>query len=271
MHNIKKFEFCGLPVSSFEKEELNIYLKNAIKEKKNITIYGHSLGILPRLMRQPETVKYIMDYDLYVSDGYQFHVFGKLLGFPFQYRISLPEITYLILDIANQIGLLGANKVSNKEACEKIMENYPNIISCNGIDGYFNTDQEEKIIQKINEINPDILFLGMPSPKKEKFLHKNKQKLQIGISVLNGGMIDVLSGRTVLTPYIIKKMGLALLFRFLQTPKAKIKQFLIYYPLIIFYFIPLIIWNYKIKKNNYFTFRDFYLIKRKLKKYNILS
>lgn len=273
-NDIFKFDFCGLPVSSFSKVQLIAFLKKAIKRKDNITIYGHSLGIFPRIMLQPETIQYIMDFDLYVSDGFKFHILGQKLGFPFDYRISLPEITFLSLRIANDIGasifLLGASEENNNLACDEIKKNYPNIKNCFGINGYFGKEEEINIVDRINGSKPDLLFLGMPSPKKEKFLFKYKNKLEVGMSVLNGGMIDVLAGKKKLTSPLVKKMGLALFNRFIQDPKNKINQFIIYYPLINLYFIPILFWNYKIKKDYSFSFNNFSLIRMQLKKNNLL-
>jgi hypothetical protein len=83
-------------------------------------------------------------------------------------------------------------------------------------------------------------------------------------------MIDVLAGKKKLTSPSIKKMGLALFNRFMQDPKNKINQFIIYYPLINLYFIPILFWNYKIKKNYSFSFNNFSLIRMQLKKNNLL-
>ena len=268
--SIKNFNFCGLPVSSFTKDELEEYIENHLDKKDNKVIYGHSLGIFPRLMLQPETVNYIMDYDLYVSDGYKFHVLGRKMGLPFNYRISLPELTYLTLKIASQkkakVFLLGAKSKVNEDAIEKIKQNYTGITHCSGRDGYFNQKSEPEIVNEINSFKPDLLFLGMPSPKKESFIHRNRDKLNIGITVLNGGMIDVLAGQAKLTPVKMKRFGLALFYRFLQTPKAKIKQILIYYPLISLYFIPKIYFNYKIR-NKSLSLDDFILLRKRLNKY----
>ena len=273
--SIKNFNFCGLPVSSFTKAELEEYIENHLDKKENKVIYGHSLGIFPRLLRQPHTVKYIMDYNLYVSDGHKFHQFGKSLGFPFKYKISLPQITFLILEIVNKLHgsvyLLGANQSSNITAIKKIKEKYKNIKNCYGHHGYFSEDDDNEIIKDINEKNPDVLFLGMPSPMKEKFIFKNKNSLNVGISVLNGGMIDVLAEKAKLTPPALKKLGLALIFRFIQAPKHKIYQFLSYYPLIGFYFIPSIFYRVKVLKKKSCRLEDFTLLKRKFKKHNLVG
>ena len=64
MHN---FLFCGLPVSSFKEKELNSYFEENIQSKKQCVCYGHSLGIFPRLVMEPETYEFILNYDLYVE------------------------------------------------------------------------------------------------------------------------------------------------------------------------------------------------------------
>jgi hypothetical protein len=84
-------------------------------------------------------------------------------------------------------------------------------------------------------------------------------------------MIDVLAEKAKLTPPVLKKLGLALIFRFIQAPKHKIYQFLSYYPLIGLYFIPSIFYQVKILEKKSCKLENFILLKRKLKKHNLVG
>ena len=81
-------------------------------------------------------------------------------------------------------------------------------------------------------------------------------------------MIDVIAGKAVLTPPVFKKLGLALIFRFIQAPRNKIRQFLIYYPLILFYFIPAIIFNIKILGRKQYHIKDMLIFFKHKKNFN---
>jgi N-acetylglucosaminyldiphosphoundecaprenol N-acetyl-beta-D-mannosaminyltransferase len=266
------FNFFGVPVSSFKLDELINFILINSKKRTCKVIYGHSLGIFPRIFLQPETVKYIMDFDAYVSDGHKFHLFGRSLGFPFKHMISLPETTYLALNIANEkkltVFLLGATLQSNSKAARNIIKQYPNIVYCQGADGYYSINEEPKIVELINNHSPDILFLGMPSPKKEEFIYRNRRNLNVGITIINGGMIDVLSGNHKQSPLLVKKLGLNLIYRFLQSPKNKYKQFFTYYFLILFYFVPIMLFRVKILRKKEFRLNDFQLLKRRIENYD---
>ena len=79
-------------------------------------------------------------------------------------------------------------------------------------------NEEPDIIRLINDIAPDILFLGMSSPKKDEFVYRWKEKLNVKVIVHCGGMLDVISGETKLYPKWVKNFCLAGIFRFIQEP-----------------------------------------------------
>ena len=47
---------------------------------------------------------------------------------------------------------------------------------------------------KIKQFKPDLLLVGLGSPKQEKFIYENIQTLNIPLSIGIGGMIDIISG-----------------------------------------------------------------------------
>lgn len=263
MNWINNFKFMGVPVSSFTKLQLLKELIFTVKHKKSLVIYGHSLGVFHAVLLYPEVLDYFNKIDIFVSDGHKFHSFGKKLGFPFKYFISIPETTHLLLDIANKyklkLLLLGATKESNELANRKIKECYREIIVLEGIDGYFTENEEDKIVEEINIQKPDIIFIGMNTPKKQEFIYKHRNKILNSVIILNGGMIDVLAGKIKQTPNYLKKMGFAMFNRLIQEPKLRYKRVLVGFSLEFFYFIPSILFNIGLRRKYDFNIKDTFL------------
>jgi len=69
----------------------------------------------------------------------------------------------------------------------------------------FTPEDNEKTAAYINKFKPDILFVGVTSPKKEKFAWEWKDKLDVSLIVPFGGAIDILSGKSKPIPRVIKK------------------------------------------------------------------
>lgn len=248
---IKKKDLFGLMISIFSEEQLYRYFESIFESNKSHILYGYSVGLFPYLKKYPEIIEYSNTFDLMVTDGKIFYLLAKMNNVPVEYNISIPRMVIELLKIANEKGLkvllFGAEKSINKKATENMRQKYPDAKIIDGIDGYFNKNEEQIIKDKILTISPDILLIGMHSPYKESFAFKNKNNLNCKVIIPCGGMIDVLAGKTKITPKWIKSIGMAWFYRLLQQP---VKRFKITSHFIFLFFKVLFAKNVLKKDNN---------------------
>lgn len=256
----------GLKISLFDRLSLAEHLKTTIQNRQKEICYGYSLGTIALFKKEKKFYSIINSFDLMVTDGRFFYWFAQVIGARLKYDISIPNLTLLLLDIANansfSVLLLGATAEVNIKAAENIRKKYLNIRLHEGIDGYFTDDMEPEIIDKINLLHPDILLIGISSPKKEQFAQKWKEKLDSRIIVPCGGMIDVIAGKTKTTPRLIKKLGLATPYRVLQEPKRLFWHNLWISAEIVFRVLPITLFKIKILRIKNFFIPSIYGIKR---------
>jgi N-acetylglucosaminyldiphosphoundecaprenol N-acetyl-beta-D-mannosaminyltransferase len=62
------------------------------------------------------------------------------------------------------------------------------------------------------------LFIGMPTPRKERFLHKHRHTLGVPFIMGVGGGIDVLAAHVRRAPAWMQTAGLEWLYRIYQEP-----------------------------------------------------
>ncbi len=262
MSEIVTKKYLGLKFSLFKLDQLFDEIESTIKRKSKKIIFGYSLSILPKFKNFPEMYKYSNQFDIFLSDGRGIYLLFKILGFNLKSDLSVPRFVFQLLNLADNKGysvlLLGATKETNKKAVDQIKKNYPGIHRCVGLDGYFAESDENKIIDQINSIKPDILLIGISSPKKERIACLWKEKLDTSIIVPCGGVLDILAGDKTVTPLAIKKIGLAWLYRFIQEPVRLFKPVLINILNILFVLIPVIFYKNKIQKDKTFTIPGFY-------------
>jgi N-acetylglucosaminyldiphosphoundecaprenol N-acetyl-beta-D-mannosaminyltransferase len=93
-------------------------------------------------------------------------------------------------------------------------------------DGYFADDEAESVAAEITNARPDMLFLGMVSPKKEIFLGRFGASL--GVPVLHGvgGSFDVMAGVTQRAPESWQRLGLEWAYRLKQEPGRLWRRYL---------------------------------------------
>jgi len=261
----KSNSFFGLKYNKFNKSDLVLYIKYIINEEKKSIIYGYSLVLLPKLKQYPDIYKLSESFDFHVVDGHGLYTVMKLFNVRNIADYSLPDIVNIALEIAEDnkfsVLLLGATKEINFRACENIKIKYPNIRVKNGIDGYFNRDYTDEILERIHNDNPDVLLIGITSPEKEKVAALIKKRVNCKIIIPCGGVIDILGGKSKREPIIVKKLNLTWLYRFLQEPCRLFNSILINGFKVIILLIPVMFIYYFVLRNKSFSIPKFYGLK----------
>jgi N-acetylglucosaminyldiphosphoundecaprenol N-acetyl-beta-D-mannosaminyltransferase len=82
----------------------------------------------------------------------------------------------------------------------------------------------EKELEEINKLQPDLIWIGLSSPKQDFLMKHHVPLLKRGIMLGVGAVFDYLSGDVKKSPEWIKKIGLRWLWRFLKEPKRMLAK-----------------------------------------------
>ncbi len=138
-------------------------------------------------------------------------------------RVTGVDLFLRLLDLANarnwRLYLLGSRPEIISGVVAIVKERYPGIILAGWHDGYFSSSEEAGLVAEIAEARPDIMFVGMGSPKQEKFIAGNLARMGVPFAMGVGGSYNVLSGEFKRAPARIQKLGLEWLYRFILDPK----------------------------------------------------
>ncbi|MDZ7808671.1 MAG: WecB/TagA/CpsF family glycosyltransferase [Gracilimonas sp.] len=178
---------------------------------------------------------------LTLADGSGLNLAGKLLGEPVIENLNGTDFTPKVLEMAAQTGksvyLLGARESVLNSTIQNLKQQYPTLKVAGHHHGYFNNEDEARIIDDINQSEADILLVGMGSPIQEDWIWQNRENLHAKVGFAVGGLFDFLSGEFPRAPLWMRKLGLEWVFRFFNDPTSKWKRIFIEIPI----FLPLII------------------------------
>ncbi len=79
--------------------------------------------------------------------------------------------------------------------------------------------EEEQLVATINAAQPDIVWVGLGSPKQERWMAAHRQRLEAPVLVGVGAAFDFLSGRQRQAPRWVQRCGLEWLFRWMREPR----------------------------------------------------
>ena len=120
-----------------------------------------------------------------------------------------------------KIFFLGGKPGIAEAARDKLLEKFPNAKFVGTNDGYFKKDGEENeaVIEKINDAEPDILYVCLGVPVQEKWILENRSKLKtVKLCLALGGSLDGYSGNVKRAPKIFIKLGLEWFYRLICQP-----------------------------------------------------
>ncbi len=118
----------------------------------------------------------------------------------------------------HKIFLLGGSDDALNGTIEHIKKNYEEINISGYNNGYFESKDEERIIEKIKDSQADILLISMGFPLQEKFVFKYMNKLNLTLIWNLGGLFDIISGLKPRAPLLMRNLRLEWLYRFMNEP-----------------------------------------------------
>jgi N-acetylglucosaminyldiphosphoundecaprenol N-acetyl-beta-D-mannosaminyltransferase len=168
--------------------------------------------------------------DLIVADGVPVVWVSKLAGVPLPGRVAGVDLTVKLLAEGAARGLsvyfLGAKPAVIRSLVEYCGRSHPGLKVVGYRDGYFKPSDHEEIVAEIARLAPDMLFVGMPSPFKEAWCERHREKLGVPVIVGVGGTFDVLTGYVRRAPRWLQSIGMEWWWRLAMEPKKMWRRYL---------------------------------------------
>lgn len=203
------------------------------------TALYHVVTANPEIVMQAKkdaSYKKILDEaDLITPDGIGIVLASRILKNPISERVSGYDLIHDLLkhraslQKRTKVFAIGASEDVIMLAARKLRHLYPDVDLVGYHHGYFEDGSEvvQKVIQQVADATPDLLLIGLGSPRQERFIHAYKQLFQAKVAIGCGGTFDVLSGTVKRAPIVFQKMGLEWFYRLIQQP-SRIKRQLVF-------------------------------------------
>lgn len=227
----KTFKFLGLRFHAYPIQECLEKLEEFIAQKTPRMVFTPTAELIVRANESKDLKEIYNRTDLLTVDSFVVYYAAKLFSKPIKESVSAARLMFSFLEVAHKknyrLYLLGATEEVVSKTVENIRRKYPGINIVGWHNGYFGFDSHEDIVQDIIQKKPDVLFVAMSSPFKEKFISKNLERMDVPVCIGVGGSFDIIAGKCRLAPAWISKMGLEWFYRLIQEPKRLWKRYLI--------------------------------------------
>jgi N-acetylglucosaminyldiphosphoundecaprenol N-acetyl-beta-D-mannosaminyltransferase len=241
-NNLNQFSILGVNISAIDIGDACYLAESAISRREKVYISTCPVSTIMESKRSEKVLTSVNCADLATPDGMPMVWVGKLLGYKNIRRVYGPELMQKICEISQKKGyrnyLYGSSPDVLSKLSDKLNIKYPNLVISGSFSPPFRKltkDEDNKIVTDINSSNPDIVWVGLGSPKQDLWMHEHRHKINAPVMIGVGAAFDFIAGTKPQAPRWMRKVGLEWFFRLMTEPKRLWRRYLVNNTLFIWY------------------------------------
>jgi exopolysaccharide biosynthesis WecB/TagA/CpsF family protein len=228
------FETMGVRVDAAPIDEVVARMEQWIREGSG----GHSIAAtgmhgVVEAQHDPEFKKILNATDLVVPDGMPLVWLARRRGYRLRQRVYGPDLMLAFCKKAERkyrhFFYGGAPGVAERLA-ETLQRRFPKIEIAGVYSPPFrplSVHEDDEIVALISNASPDVLWVGLGTPKQERWMFEHARRINVPVMVSVGAAFDLLSGRRRQAPPWLRDYGLEWLFRLAQEPRRLWRRYLL--------------------------------------------
>jgi N-acetylglucosaminyldiphosphoundecaprenol N-acetyl-beta-D-mannosaminyltransferase len=238
----KAFSVLGVRVDALQIPDVIAHMREWVARREAchyIAVTGMH-GVI-EAQHDPNFKRVLADADLVVPDGMPLVWISRLRGKALRRRVYGPELMLTFCKHTAAAGcrhfLYGGETGVPEQLARFLQEWCPGIRIVGTYSPPFRPatqEEDDATNEMINRAAPDVLWVGLSTPKQETWMHQHRSKLGVPVMVGVGAAFDFLSCRKKQAPSWMRENGLEWLFRLLQEPRRLWKRYLVSGPEFVF-------------------------------------
>ncbi len=215
-------EVLDVEIAAVTMEETVALCASMVESGRPHFIATANAEMLMMAQKDGELRRILGECDLVVPDGAGILWAGEALGVEFPERVAGADLAERLLFLAEErdwpVYFLGGAPGVAADAAAHFRKEKKNFPLAGVHDGYFDEEEEKKILAEIRRSGARLLFVGMGVPKQEKWLCRHRDELGPVLGMGIGGVFDIMAGRLTRAPLWMQKHRLEWAYRLFLQP-----------------------------------------------------
>ncbi len=208
----------------------------AKSSERSVVAYAN-VHVLNRACTDASLRRFLCDADLVYCDGSGVALAARALGTPVGRRLTGADFVWpLMRRLAAEgipVFLLAGEPASIEAAAARLRAEVPGLRIAGTAHGYTALADEAELVAAINESGARVLFVGMGTPRQERFVARNRERLEVPVAWVVGALFDFVSGRLPRGPAWMIDHHLEWLARLVAEPRRLAARYLVGNPLFV--------------------------------------
>lgn len=214
-----RVDILGITVDTYSMQETVDQIRQAVEGQIPMRVVTANPEMIYASERNDRLKKLINSADIVTADGIGVVWAARRLGTLAVERVTGIDLVHGLFPLAHvgkwRIFFLGGKPgVAEQAANQVVLMNQG--ITWDAMNGYFSTEEEPEVLEKIRQFRPDVLLVGLGAPRQEYWIAEHPGLATVCIGV--GGSFDALAGIVVRAPKSIQDLHIEWLYRLWKEP-----------------------------------------------------
>ncbi len=235
--DLDKYRTCllGMPVHAVTFDVALELIIALARHERSAYVVTPNVDHVIRFHRRPDVRSLYQEADLVVADGLPLVWASRIVGRSLPERVAgsdlFPALCAKAADLGLSVFFLGGSPGSAQKCSEILGERHPKLrvagTYCPPFGFEKDEDESERIVMAVRDAKPDLLFVGLGSPKQENWIVANRERCGAGLSIGVGISFSFVCGDVTRAPRWMQRIGLEWFHRLLQEPGRLWKRYLV--------------------------------------------
>lgn len=227
-----KVSFLGLPLARVSTGDFMERIIREARSRQEPRLVGYLNAANVNLaFDSPAAARIFLSFDCLYADG-QAVVWGaRWVGRPVPERVNAGDfVDHFFARCAAEglrVALVGGKPGEAQGFAGHFLKESPALQVVSIEQGYFSREDSEQVRARIESANPDIVLLGMGSPRQEELAAAWSRVGKPRVWWCVGALFEYASGHRARAPVWIRRIGLEWLFRLALEPRRLWRRYLI--------------------------------------------
>lgn len=230
-----RIDFLGMPLDVVTFDQTLDRLVALARGNHAAYVVTANVDHVVRFVRDPSVRSLYTQADLVVADGTPVIWASRFLGTPLPQRVAGSDLTPALCARAADEGLrvffLGGSPGAADAAADVLRKRHPalEIVGTFCPDYGFEKDEVKlaRTVEVVRQARPDILLVGLGSPKQENWIAAHKDACGAKLSIGVGVTFSFIAGHVKRAPRWMQRLGLEWFHRLMQEPGRLWRRYLL--------------------------------------------
>ena len=227
----EELTLLGIPIDNLTMDQAIDTIVNWLTERCSKQVCFVNADCANIAYKDSDYLEVLRNADFCLADGVGLKLAGKLLSQDIAQNVNGTDMFPILCERLSgthvKLFLLGARAEVVQGVVDWIRTHHPGVQLAGYHHGYFDPDDEHKIIESIRDSGAHLLLVAFGAPRQDVWINQHLGEMGNTVAIGVGGLFDFYSGRLPRAPLWMREIGLEWLYRMLQEPGRLWKRYLI--------------------------------------------